>query len=127
MANPATLITILAVSDLPRSRAFYDTAFGWERVVDVPVYVQYRLPGGQNVAVYQAESFEGMSGGTLAPRTAGGLSGAELYLHTDDLDDAIRRLNAAGARPLSPRSPRNFGDEAAYFADPDGHLIGVGE
>src|SRR5207244_3574714 len=38
---------------------------------------------------------------------------------------ATASLVAAGARPLSPRAPRVWGDEAAYFADPDGHVVAV--
>jgi catechol 2,3-dioxygenase-like lactoylglutathione lyase family enzyme len=46
-------------------------------------------------------------------------------VRVDDLDETISRLGKAGARPLSGRSERNWGDEAAYFADPDGKVIAV--
>ncbi len=35
------------------------------------------------------------------------------------------RAIAAGARELSPLAPRDWGDEAAYFADPDGNVLAV--
>jgi predicted enzyme related to lactoylglutathione lyase len=53
----------------------------------------------------------------------GELAPIELYFHSGDLDAAIARLASAGARPLSPRAPRDWGDEAAYFADPDGNVL----
>ncbi len=34
-------------------------------------------------------------------------------------------LETAGARCLSPRAVRPWGDEAAYYADPDGNVIAV--
>jgi catechol-2,3-dioxygenase len=34
-------------------------------------------------------------------------------------------LECAGARRLSPRQQRGWGDEAAYFADPDGNVFAV--
>jgi uncharacterized glyoxalase superfamily protein PhnB len=37
----------------------------------------------------------------------------------------VNRLTAAGARVLSPVAPRDWGDDAAYFADPDGNVIVV--
>lgn len=40
------ILTILAVADIDRSRAFYDAAFGWAVSVDVPGHVEYALPGG---------------------------------------------------------------------------------
>jgi len=61
--------------------------------------------------------------GNPVATVAAALAPAELYLHTSDLDAAIARLAAAGARLLSPRGPRAWGDEAAYFADPDGHVL----
>jgi uncharacterized glyoxalase superfamily protein PhnB len=37
----------------------------------------------------------------------------------------VERLHSAGARALSPLGPRDWGDEAAYFADPDGNVLVV--
>jgi uncharacterized glyoxalase superfamily protein PhnB len=48
-----------------------------------------------------------------------------LYLYPDDLEAAIDRLVAAGARPLSSIALRDWGDEVAYFADPDGTVIAL--
>jgi uncharacterized glyoxalase superfamily protein PhnB len=55
----------------------------------------------------------------------GRVSPAYLYVHVDDLDETIKRLRKAGARPLSPRSARGWGEEAAWFADPDGNVVAV--
>jgi len=46
-------------------------------------------------------------------------------VRVDDLDGTLERLREPGARPLSPRADRNWGDEAAYFADPDGNVLAV--
>jgi len=40
-------------------------------------------------------------------------------------DRVARFLEAAGARLLSAAAPRDWGDEAAYFADPDGNVLVV--
>ena len=52
-------------------------------------------------------------------------TGAEVYVQVEDLDGAIERLGAAGATPLSERHEREWGHEAAYFADPDGNVVAV--
>lgn len=120
------VLTILAVHDVAAAAAFYDRAFGWTRAVDVPVYVEYALPGGARVGLYQREAFARNVGGVVpAAAPPGGLTGAELYFHVDDLDAAIARLAGAGARCLSERAARPWGDEAAYFADLDGTVLVV--
>ena len=56
---------------------------------------------------------------------AGAITATELYLRVDDLAAAVEALAAAGARLLSPAAQRDWGDEAAYFADPDGNVLVV--
>ena len=46
-----------------------------------------------------------------------------MYFHCDDLDARIGALRAAGAAELSPCALRDWGDYAAYFADPDGNVL----
>jgi catechol-2,3-dioxygenase len=46
-------------------------------------------------------------------------------VRVEDLDGTIERLHDSGARPLSGRAERGWGDEAAYFADPDGNVVAV--
>lgn len=70
---------------------------------------------------YQAVHFALNVG--VFPAATAGLTRTEIYLHCDDLGGAIERAAAAGARPLSPRGPRSWGDEAAYFADPEGNVV----
>ena len=118
-------IVILAVRDVERSKRFYVEAFGFPIHVDVPVFVQFTLPDGRWLGIYERESF-GINTNqppTLPPE--GELSGAELYFGTDDLGADIERLTAAGARLLSPPELRLWGDEVAYFSDPDGHVLAL--
>jgi uncharacterized glyoxalase superfamily protein PhnB len=46
-------------------------------------------------------------------------------VRVNDLDATLERLGEVGARRLSPRRQRGWGDEAAYFADPDGNVFAV--
>lgn len=117
------VLTILAVEHLPRSAAFYDGAFGWEQVVDVPVYVEFALPNGTRLGLYERVAFGRNTGQVPAPTAPGAISSTELYFYVDDLPDASARLRRAGARVLSEAAPRDWGDEAAYFSDPDGNVI----
>lgn len=121
---PALALVILAVRDLAAMRAFYARALGWPTVVDVPVYVELAHPDGTRLGLYADSSF-GVNPGEPPAPPAPGLARTELYLHADELDDAIARAVAAGARVLSPRAPRAWGDEVAYLADPEGHVLAL--
>ena len=48
---------------------------------------------------------------------------AELYLLVDDPAAFHGRALAEGGRELSPLAPREWGHEAAYCLDPDGHVL----
>jgi catechol 2,3-dioxygenase-like lactoylglutathione lyase family enzyme len=125
MTGARLSLVILAVDDVPRAVRFYRQAFGWAQVVDAGVYAELELPAGMRFGLYARAGFER---NTAAPAAAGpglGTTSTELYLHVDDLDRAVAALAAAGARCLSPAAPRPWGDDAAYFADPDGNVVVV--
>lgn len=125
MRSPRHVLTIVAVRDLPVATRFYDGAFGWTKVVNEEVYVEYALPGGQRVGLYDRIPFGRNTGKVPGMVADGELAPTELYLHVDDPEAAMRSLTGAGARPLSGLAPRAWGDAAAYFADPDGNVIVV--
>ena len=123
MATTRHVLTILAVQDLQSATRFYREAFGWPEPVSVPVYVEFNLPDGMRLGLYERNGF-GRNTGQVPSRVAPGeLAATELYFHTDDIARAIERIRAAGARELSALARRDWGDEAAYFADPDGNVI----
>jgi Rho-binding antiterminator len=124
-AGPELILIILAVSDLKRSARFYEQAFSWTRTVDAPVYLEYTLANGMRLGLYQRESFAVNTG--VLPEVAGpgSITGSELYLRVADVEQAAIRLIDAGARVLSKPAPRDWGDEVAYVADPDGNVIAL--
>lgn len=126
MTRTHLALTILYVADLARAASFYDAAFGWAKSVDVPVYVEYQLHAGARLGLMpqgNTRHFLGDALGALRPRD--GCPRGEVYLRLDDLDGVISRLEALGARCTSPRSRRDWGDEVAYYLDPDGYVLAV--
>lgn len=122
-----SLLTILYVADLARAARFYDAAFGWPKSVDVPVYVEYRLNAGARLGLMPQGNTRHFLGDTLGGlRPTDGCPRAEVYLRLeDDLGGVTARLEALGARCTSPRSPRDWGDDVAYYLDPDGYVLAV--
>ena len=123
--EPRLILIILAVSDLKRSALFYEHVFGWTRAVDTHSYREYAPASGMRLGLYQRESFAVNTG--LLPELAapGSITGSELYLLVEDIQQVAIRLIEAGARLLSTSAPRDWGDEVAYFSDPDGNVIAL--
>ena len=122
---PRHALTILAVDDLAEAVAFYDAALGWPHVVDVPVYVEMKHPAGQRLGLYLRDAY---ANNTMLPPARVGhdhVTPTELYFYVHDLDRAVLRLEAAGARVTSAAALRDWGDEAAYLRDPFGHVVVV--
>jgi catechol 2,3-dioxygenase-like lactoylglutathione lyase family enzyme len=116
-------LVILAVGDLARAVRFYQDAFGWPQQIAAAVYAEFALPGGQRLGLYERAAFARNTGELSAALPPGRLTSTELYFLSDDPDEASARLIAAGARRLSALLPREWGDEAAYFADLDGNVL----
>ncbi len=119
-------IVILAVDHVPTARDFYTSVFGWTVRVDAGVFVQLSLPSGPDVGLYARDGFAKNTGLPTTPVPVGHTSGAELYLFPNEpLQVVVDRALAAGARLLSPPTPRMWGDTVAYLADPSGHVVAV--
>jgi len=127
MPGARHVLTILAVRDLGRAAAFYRAAFGWNPVVETPVYVELVDAGAMRIGLYLREGFARNTGQMPLHQPHGAITATELYLAVDDVATAAAALVAAGARELSPAAPRPWGDVAAYYADPDGNVVVVAQ
>jgi catechol 2,3-dioxygenase-like lactoylglutathione lyase family enzyme len=118
-------LVILAVADLMRSVEFYRRIFDWRQTVETPVYVEFELRRGLGLGLYLREGFARNVGQTPSQVSEIELTSTEIYFRTEEPYTYIARLEQLGARALSPMALRDWGDEAAYFADPDGNVIVV--
>jgi catechol 2,3-dioxygenase-like lactoylglutathione lyase family enzyme len=119
---------ILYVSSQATSRAFYRLALGRDPVLDVPGMTSFDLGGGCRIGLMpEADAAELLGSSVPVPSSARGVPRAELYLLVDDLGSACARVLDAGGEQVSPPATRPWGDRAAYFLDPDGHVLAVAE
>jgi len=120
---------VFAVEDVPRSVEFYERAFGWRRNdrIDFEAYVELLPPDGGSLGLYRRDGYARMTQATPAATSADEVSPAYLYVRVDDVRGTIDRLERAGAQPLAPLAPRVWGEEAAWFADPDGNVVAVAQ
>lgn len=115
---------IFYVSDQKRSAAFYARVLDLKPRLDVPGMTEFQLVGGAVLGLMPAAGIKRLLGGALPdPNAAAGVPRAELYLLTDDPGDYHRRALESGAKELSALSARDWGHEAAYSLDPDGHVL----
>ena len=120
-----THLVVLAVADLARSKAFYSAAFGWRLGHAESVYAEFRVAPGFGVGLYLRSAFSANTGVVPSGVPAEATTSTEIYIRVDDLPAAVARMGKAGARLLSPAAKRVWGDEAAYYADPDGNVVVV--
>ena len=118
--------TIIAVSDLERSTQFYSEIFQWKLFLQEEAVTIFELPDKNHFMLYKKESFAINLGQQPIMVPDGSITATEFYFHTQNLEEVIQRLETHGARTLSPLAERSWGDEAAYYSDPDGNVIAVG-
>jgi predicted enzyme related to lactoylglutathione lyase len=118
---------VLAVADLERSLAFYEAAFAWPRNprIDYANYVELHPDDGGTLGLYERGGFAGTVGVEPLSIDNGKVAPSYVYVRVEDVEDAVRRLTDAGGRPLSALTARQWGETAAWFADPDGNVIAV--
>ena len=113
-----SLVT-LGVSDLARSRAFYD-ALGWERVGDDEGVAFYRTAGAV-LALYPLSALA--DDARISPDRSG-FSGTSLAINLGselEVDAALTHAASIGATILKPAERVFWGGYSGYFADPDGY------
>jgi predicted enzyme related to lactoylglutathione lyase len=120
---------IFAVSDLERSLALYEQAFGWPRNewIDYTNYVELLPPDGGALGLFEREGYAGLVGAEPADIPAGRVSPAYLYVRVEDAEALVQRLEEAGARRLTDFARQSWGETAAWFADPDGNVVAVAQ
>jgi len=91
---------------------FYESVFGWELDKNNPGgYGMYRQDGG-------------LSGGIGAAQD-GGAGHVTFYVHADDPEGTLRRVEEAGGRIIMPLTEVAPETNVALFADPEGHIVGL--
>jgi len=118
MQQRVSLVTI-GVTDLARSRAFYE-ALGWASGANPSEDVVFFQAGGMVVALWSRaqlaeDSCVADSGGW------GGITLAHNVASPEEVDAVIAEAEAAGATIGRPGAETFWGGYSGLFIDPDGH------
>lgn len=112
--------TLLAVADMERSLAFYETVLGLRVVLDFGA--NKTLTGGLCL-----QTLETWTGFLETDRVAFGGNDAELYFEEDRFDGFVRRLESLEIQYVHPVKEHPWGQRVVRFYDPDRHILEVGE
>jgi len=113
-----SLVT-LGVSDLARSRRFYE-ALGWQgQEVEETVFFQ---AGGQAVVLWSRAALAEDGGIADDGSTFGGIVLAHNVRERHQVAEVLGAAEAAGGSVTRPARETFYGGHAGCFRDPDGHV-----
>jgi catechol 2,3-dioxygenase-like lactoylglutathione lyase family enzyme len=127
-AFPATRIgTILAVSDVPRSVAFYGQHLGFtvEATYDDPPYATLVRDGVRLSFAEQGHASVDRPGITLAVPADSGEQSAVLVIEVTDAQAAYDSLTSEGVTFLAAPYAPPWGGLRFFVVDPDGYLVEI--
>ncbi len=115
MGSPFVHIEISA-HDLDRARRFYETVFDWK--IDLQPMPNEEMP-------YGIINTGKEPGGGLYQVSSDRPVDVTVYLGSGNLEESLRRIEAAGGRTMMP--PTEVAGEGwfAIFADPEGNALGL--
>ncbi|WP_267225248.1 VOC family protein [Dyella silvae] len=121
MTAPRIHIVTLGVSDLTRSRQFYE-AWGWKASSASNENIVFLKGGAVVLALYSRDA---LADDALAEDLPTGFAAITLARNADskaEVDAWFAVAIAAGARELKAPQEAFWGGYSGYLTDPDGHL-----
>jgi catechol 2,3-dioxygenase-like lactoylglutathione lyase family enzyme len=116
--------SVLFVADIAKARKFYEETLQQTVLMDHGPNVGFA--GG--FAIWQIDHANQMVfGGRDTAREDLNLDAAELYFETEDLEEALKKLESAGTNFIHELMEQPWGQKVIRFRDPDGHILELGE
>ena len=114
-------IVTLGVTDLKRSREFYER-LGWRRSMAKAEGVVFFQAGGMALALFPLHELA--KDANVTPHGDGfrGIALAYNARNRAEVDSVLAEAEAAGAKLLKPAQEAFWGGYSGYFADPEGFL-----
>uniref|UniRef100_A0A0D9VSI9 VOC domain-containing protein n=1 Tax=Leersia perrieri TaxID=77586 RepID=A0A0D9VSI9_9ORYZ len=127
--KPALAYIVVYVEDVPKSAAFYSTAFGYVvRRIDESLKWAELESGATTIAFtprHQRET-DALTGEVQLPESAGERGPVEICFDYEDVDAAYRRAVDNGAVPVSAPEQKSWGQKVGYVGDIDGNIVRMG-
>jgi uncharacterized protein len=111
--------------DGERARAFYRDTFGWE-VAAMPE-LDYTMVASGPTGEQGMPSEPGFINGGMFRRDGGPLRSPVLVIDVASIDDTLATVEKQGGSVVLAKQPVGDMGSCAYFADPEGNVLGVWE
>lgn len=119
---------ILYVNDQEASSIFYERILRRKPNLNVPGMTEFILSENCKLGLMPNKGIAKVLGDkTPHPDTGNGIPRCELYLYVDNIQYEFDNAIKCGAKLISPITEMNWGDNACYFSDPDGHILAFAE
>lgn len=118
--SPRLTVVTLGVTDLPRSRRFYE-ALGFRASRTSNEHVVFLDAGGVVLGLYPRAL---LAEDACLPESGSGFGGVTLARNVStraEVDAALALAKTAGGAILKPAQEVFWGGYSGYFSDPDGH------
>ena len=114
MPSPVVHFEVLG-KDAAALQSFYGQAFGWQ-MQDAMEGSYYMASTGQENAI----------AGGVGAAPEGGQGHVTFYVEVDDLAAYLKKAEELGGQTIVPPTElEQFGLTFAFFADPEGHVVGL--
>lgn len=126
--EPRISVITLGVSDLERSVGFYRDGLGWptEGIVGTEfeggAVAFFPLHSGQLLALYPTHEIAEDANVDETPPSPAQFTIGHNVASKEDVDDALKTAEEAGAEITDPPRDRVWGGYSGHFQDLDGHL-----
>ena len=126
--QPHVTVLTLGVDDLERAVAFYRDGLGWPTKGIIGAEFEngavafFDLRGGLKLALWPRRSLAADAGLPVQPPSATDVLLGHNVGSAAEVDAAMSRAAAAGARIVKAAQATFYGGYAGCFQDPDGHL-----
>ena len=118
--------TIIYVADVPKTVAFYETAFGLTQrfIHESDLYAE--METGGTVLSFAGNEAAEMSGLAIIPNDpTGPAAGWEICFVTDDVSAAYEHAVANGCSPVSGPSDKPWGQTVSFVRDLNGCIVEI--
>lgn len=124
LQNNQTVQFVLYVADQKRSSEFYEKLLGFEPVISSYGMTEFLMNDGCLLGLMHEKGIAKiLLDKTKHPSLGNGIPRCEIYLMVEDPIAIHSNALQLGALNVSDVVPRNWGHEAGYVQDFDGHII----
>lgn len=119
---------ILYVAKQEKSKQFYEKLLGISPSLHVPGMTEFQLAENCKLGLMPEDGIAKiLKEKTPHPKMGKGIPRCELYLKVVNASAYIQRGLELGAKEVSTFQHRDWGDQAGYIIDMDGHVIAFAE